>query len=118
MRFEHEQKGDIIVVRVQETKLTSHEAPDMKTALLGLIIGEGEQFLLNLKEVEYMDSTGLGAFLFGIRQAKNYDKDLIFCAVQPRVKNLIRIAQLEDIFESYDTEQQALKTLQEESENG
>ena len=77
MRYEHEKVGDIIVVRIQEKKLTSHEAPEMKTTLLGLIIGEGEQFILNLKDVEYMDSTGLGAFLFGIRQAENYEKDLV-----------------------------------------
>ncbi len=118
MRFEHEKIDDVIVVRVREKKLTSQEAPEMKTALLGLIIGKGEQFLLNLKEVEYMDSTGLGAFLFGIRQAKNYNKDLFFCAIQPRVKNLIRIAQLENVMESFDTEKQALQELRKGMEDG
>ncbi|MBN2031532.1 STAS domain-containing protein [bacterium] len=118
MRYEHEKVGNIIVVRIQETKLTSHEAPEMKTALLGLIIGEGKQFILNLKEVEYMDSTGLGAFLFGIRQAEHYDKDLVFCAIQPRIQNLIRIAQLDHVIESYDTEEQALKELQTDRDDG
>ncbi|MCJ7811975.1 STAS domain-containing protein, partial [bacterium] len=86
--------------------------------LLGLIIGEGDQFLLNLKDVEYMDSTGLGAFLFGIRQARNYNKGLFFCAIQPRIKNLIRIAQLENVIENFDTEQQALKELRKGMEDG
>ena len=117
-RKKYAQVGDIIVVRIQEKKLTSHEAPEMKTTLLGLIIGEGEQFILNLKDVEYMDSTGLDAFLFGIRQAENYEKDLVFCAIQPRIQNLIRIAQLEQVIECYDTEKQAIKELQTDRDDG
>ena len=48
MEFDKERVGNVVVVRIRAKKLTSQEAPEMKTALLGLLIGEGEKFLLNL----------------------------------------------------------------------
>ena len=115
MEFDKEKVGDVFVIRIKEKKLTSHEAPEMKTTLLELIMGEGEKFLLNMKNVEQMDSTGLGAFLFGIRQADRYEKDMRFCEIQPKVQFLIRIAHLDDVIKSYETEKDGLQDFREES---
>lgn len=112
MRFDRERVGDINIIRIQEKKLTSHEAPEMKTTLLGLVLEKDDKFLINLKEVENMDSTGLGSFLFGIRQAQNNGKDLRFCELSSKILFLIRIAHLEQIIHVYDTEQKALESFQ------
>jgi anti-anti-sigma factor len=114
MKYEKETVGKIVVVRIQESKLTSHEAPDLKTSLLELIIGDGEYIILNMKNVEYMDSTGLGGFLFGIRQAESYDKEIVFCEIKPRIQSLVRIAHLDQVIGIYKTEKEALKDIQEE----
>ena len=108
MQFDRERIGDVNVIRVRENQLTSHEAPEMKTVLLGFTLEEDEKFLLNLKEVGNMDSTGLGAFLFGIRQADDRGKDLRFCEVGQKVRFLIRIAHLDQVIQVYNTEKEAL----------
>lgn len=114
MRYEHEHQGEITVVRVMEAKLTSVEAPEMKTAFLQLIT-EGKRILvLNLQDVQYMDSTGLGACLFGLRQADANDKEVVFCGLNPRIQSLIHIAQLDAILEIYDTEAEAVKEIQDD----
>lgn len=117
MQYEKEAVGRIILVRINETKLTSQEAPDLKTSLLELIMGDGEYFILNLKNIDYMDSTGLGGFLFGIRQAQRYDKEIIFCEIKPRIQSLVRIAHLDQVISVYKTEQEAIKDIQEEEKN-
>lgn len=114
MRMEKERIGDVTVARILEPKVTSHEAPEVKTALLELLVSEGENFLINLKNVENMDSTGLGAFLFGIRQAEQHKKDLCFCEARQKVKFLIRIAHLDQVIDVYDTEEEALADFAEE----
>ena len=114
MRIEKERFGDVLVARIKEPKVTSHEAPDMKTALLELLMSDGENFLVNLRDVENMDSTGLGAFLFGIRQAEQHNKDLCFCEARKKVKFLIRIAHLDQVIDVYDTEEEALADFREE----
>jgi len=118
MVFNQERVGDVRVIRIREKKLTSHEAPEMKTKFLELIIQEGDKLLVNLKDVQNMDSTGLGSFLFGIRQAEHYGKDLRFCEIQPKVQFLIRIAHLDKVIDIYDTEKEALEDFQKVSEDG
>lgn len=113
MEFIQENIGDVLVAHVQEKSITSHEAPEMKTSLLGLLMGKTPKILLNLKEVKSMDSTGLGALLFGIRQAERYGKDLRFCEMQTKIQFLIRIAHLEDVIDVYETQKDALKDFQE-----
>ena len=112
MRYDQERVGDVRVIRIREKKLTSHEAPEMKTKFLELIIREGDKLLVNLKDVENMDSTGLGSVLFGVRQAEQHGKDLRFCEIQPKVQFLIRIAHLEQAIDVYETEKKALKDFQ------
>lgn len=117
MEFEQEKIGNVTVARIRQQKITSHEAPEMKTAFLSLIIGEGEKFLINLKNVENMDSTGLGAFLFGVRQADQHEKDMRICEVRPKVRFLIRIAHLEQVIGVYETEAEALEDFDRDEKN-
>ena len=112
MQFDRERVGDVNIIRVRDKKLTSHEAPDMKTALLGLTLEDDERFLLNLGEVENMDSTGLGSFLFGIRQAESRGKDMRFCNLRDKIRFLIRIAHLEQVIQVYETEEEGLESFQ------
>jgi len=114
MKYEEELVGDIRIVRIKEKKLTCEEAPEMKTQFLKLLTEEGEELVISLKDVEYMDSTGLGSFLFGIRQAERYDKDLVICEVSSRIQSLIKIAHLDSVLEIFKTEKEAVQALQED----
>jgi anti-anti-sigma factor len=111
MKFDREDLDNLTVVRVNEKKLTSAEAPEMKTALLGLILDSRKPILINLSNVEYTDSTGLGSFLFGIRQAEQHGIEIFLCELKPKVQFLIRIAHLEDVITFFKTEKEALKEL-------
>ena len=109
MRFEKEKIGEVTVIRINEPRLTSHDAPEMKTTMLGIIRDETDRILINLKNVAQMDSTGLGSILFGIRQAEQHDKDMRFCETQSKVEFLIKIAHLKDVIQVYDSEAEALE---------
>lgn len=108
MEFEKKKVGEVMVVRINQKTLTMHEAPDVKTRLLELITGPDEQILINLKQIEKMDSTGLGALLFGIRQAESHNKDVRFCEIGPKVQFLVKIAHLEDVIDIYDSEEDGI----------
>ncbi len=112
MRYSEKEKGDIKIVQIQEAKLTSLEAPEMKTAFLKMINDSEKIILVNLSDVDYMDSTGLGSLLFGLRQADANDREIIFCGLKPRVKSLVHIAHLDDVLEIYDTEEEAVLEIE------
>jgi anti-sigma B factor antagonist len=113
MEFVQEKINDVLVVRPVGKSITSHEAPELKTALLGLLMGDSKKILLNLEKVQNMDSTGLGSLLFAIRQAERYEKDIRFCEMQQKIQFLVRIAHLEDVIDVYKTEKEALKGFEE-----
>ena len=114
MQIERETAGDVLVLRVLEKQVTSHEAPELKTALLGAMAGDTDRILLDLTTVENMDSTGLGALLFGLRQADQHDKDLRFCGMQKKVRFLVHVAQLESAVPSYADVEEGLKGFRED----
>jgi anti-sigma B factor antagonist len=118
MYFERKKVGDVLVARVQSDRITGHEAPDMKTSLLGMIIGEEKKILINLRKVEQMDSTGMGALLFAIRQAERNGKDIRFCELNKKSKFLIHIAHLDEVIDIYDKEAEALKDFEGGDDEG
>lgn len=120
MHFEREKIGNVLVARIKIDRITHLEAPDMKTSFLELLINKEENILISFANVGTMDSTGLGALLFGIRQSEQHEKDLRFCEMKDKIRFLINIAHLEDVIEVYATEQEALaafeKDIQEDND--
>ncbi|MCD6115605.1 STAS domain-containing protein [bacterium] len=114
MRYQEETRGIIKFVRVDEEQLTSNEAPEMKTAFLKILSSEEEFIVVNMSKVQHMDSTGLGSFLFGIRQAEHLDKEVIFCCLNPRIETLVKIAHLSDVIEVYASEDDAIKEIEDD----
>ena len=115
MNFFLEDVEDIIVLRLKEKRLDSMVAPDFKAQLLVLLNSEDpKDIVVDLSEVEYSDSSGLGALLFGVRQAREQDVEFVLAGSQKRVLSLIQIAHLTDVLVNYDNEHQAIENLREE----
>lgn len=107
-----EKIGSVQVVRVQEARLDHTNASALKTAILRLVEKEGEQhILIDLKAVEYADSSGLGALLFGQRQVKAHSGIMKLVHPSVKVDTLIKIAKLEGILETFGNEEEALKSF-------
>lgn len=58
--------------------------------------------LLDMKEVEFMDSAGLMAVIKGLRLAKSLNKRLSICSVNPSVKMVFELTQLDEVFEIFE----------------
>ncbi|MDZ7292887.1 MAG: STAS domain-containing protein [candidate division KSB1 bacterium] len=105
--------NDVTILRLQDTRLDSTIAADLKAHLLVMLEQGTKNILIDLAKVEYADSSGLGAILFGIRQARPFNGQLKLVNVQSRVLSLIKIARLENVIEAYDDEQEALDSFNE-----
>lgn len=113
MKFHEEKIGEVLIVRVEETRLDSNVSPEFKTELLRWVEREGEhKILVDLREVDYVDSSGLGALLFGHRHLKSNSGDLKLLHLNPKVRTLLRIAKLEDVLQGFDEEREAIASFQ------
>ena len=116
MQFRQEKKGEVLIFRIEESRLDSNIAPEFKTEMFRLIQDEGEnKILIDLKQVDYADSSGLGALLFGHRHAKTNCGKLKLVNSNFKVINLIKIAKLDNVFEGFDDEDEAIESFHVES---
>ncbi len=115
MDYEHSRAGDTLVVRIGESRLDSPLAPKLKEKLLLHLQDEGVRNLLfSVSAVKSVDSSGLGALLFGNRQVALRGGRCCIVDAQPKVLSLLRIAKLDGVFLFGDTEQEGLAALAEE----
>ena len=107
MKFTVEQDDDIVIFTLKEPKLDSLNAPDVKAELL--IIGQPNVIglIIDLSKVTFCDSAGLSALLLAHRQMKEHDAPVILVGVGDQVRNLLKISQLEWLFDYFDSVQDA-----------
>lgn len=94
MNYKVDPINGVDVLTIEEERLDTKVAPELKAQLL-VLIGEGKKVLLNLEKVQYADSSGLGAILLGYRHARDLDAVFAVCSLQKRVQSLVTIAQLD-----------------------
>jgi anti-sigma B factor antagonist len=90
-----EKRNNILVFTILEKELLYNHVAYLKERLF-LEIAEGNrQLVLNLEQVINIDSSGLGAILFGTRHARNLGGNLVLFGLNPNIESIIKIAQLD-----------------------
>ncbi|PZO17893.1 MAG: anti-sigma factor antagonist [Leptolyngbya foveolarum] len=64
--------------------------------------------LVNLSEVNFIDSSGLTSLVAGMRDADKIDGSFRICNVHPEAKLVFEVTMMDSVFEIYDTEAEAL----------
>ncbi|MGB2634105.1 MAG: STAS domain-containing protein [Candidatus Acidiferrum sp.] len=84
-------------------------SPAMRKVLLGEIKEKHTpKVLLNLKNVRYIDSSGIASLVEGLKAARDNGARLILYGLSPSVREVLELSRLQKIFEIYETEEQAL----------
>ncbi len=98
------------VVMIGETRLDTEMATEFKKYVVELVTSGPPNLLLNLNEVSMIDSQALGIVALIYKFTKK-DGEFALCHVQNNVKTLLRMTKLDQIFLCYDTEEEAIAAL-------
>ena len=83
-------------------------APRLRELLIDLV-GKGScQLVVNLEEVGFLDSTGLGVLVGGLKRVRPHDGSLDLVCTQERILKIFRITGLTKVFGIYETVDQAI----------
>jgi len=97
MKFQVDKRDRMVIVKLNEEKLLSNLAPQLKSELV-ILNNEGfRNIVLDLGEVQYVDSSGLSALLVGNRLCKESTGTFVLTGLNPHIQKLIKISQLEPI---------------------
>ena len=97
MKFTVDKKEKYVILRLQEAKLTTLVAPELKAEFLFLFQQEFRNIIVDLTEVQYCDSSGLSALLTGFRLCRDSNGVFILTNLQDHVRKLIAISQLDNM---------------------
>jgi anti-sigma B factor antagonist len=85
-----------------------YTAPRLRELLINLVSRGSYQLVVNLDKVGFLDSTGLGVLVGGLRRVRAHDGSLdLVCTQQPILK-IFRITGLTEVFGIYETVDQAI----------
>jgi anti-sigma B factor antagonist len=73
-----------------------------------LLDGGDRQILLNLQNVKYMDSAGIGELVACYKRAKEKDGTVKLLNPSGKVHDLLQLTKLEEVFDTYLDEKEAL----------
>ncbi|HKS41070.1 MAG TPA: STAS domain-containing protein [Blastocatellia bacterium] len=75
------------------------------------LLSDGQKkILLNLGDVTYVDSAGLGALISSYTTTKREGGQLKLVNLTKRIQDLLAITKLITVFDTYDTEQEAIES--------
>lgn len=81
-------------------------------------IKEGKvDFVLNMEGIKWVNATGLGALVSGFHTAKKGGGSMKMYGLTERMDYTLNISQLRLVFETYETEQEALDSYKTDGEN-
>lgn len=76
--------------------------------LLALMDRKPERILINLRDVPYMDSSGIASLVKMLSRTRKSGATLLLCAMNDRVRSLFEITRLDSVFSIFGTEEEAL----------
>ena len=107
LKLGHYATDGIEVIDVQG-EIDIYTAPRLRELLIDLVSQGSYQLIVNLDEVGFLDSTGLGVLVGGLRRVRAHDGSLdLVCTQQPILK-IFRITGLTEVFGIYETVDQAI----------
>ena len=90
-------------------RIDNHEGKSLETDITRFLEEKPDvNIVMNLKDVEYLSSSGIRIFLTTQRLLKGRKSSLKLCCLQPAVLKLLDAAKLSEHFQIYETEEAAL----------
>ncbi|MBF5050491.1 hypothetical protein CLAVI_000096 [Candidatus Clavichlamydia salmonicola] len=103
MKFQVEQRGDVLIVFLQE-RLDAATATMLEDQLSTLINNGSKKLLLNMQNTKYLSSAGVRGLLSVHRKMCHHEGLLILCELQEEVLDILRIAGFDNVLQICETE--------------
>ncbi|MBM7646231.1 stage II sporulation protein AA (anti-sigma F factor antagonist) [Scopulibacillus daqui] len=111
LRIELEVKHQVLCIRL-EGELDHHTAESLRNQVNDVLQKQTiNHIILNLGELQFMDSSGLGVILGRYKQIASRGGEMVVCSISPAVRRLFEMSGMFKILRLEENEQNALQTL-------
>jgi anti-sigma B factor antagonist len=98
--------GDTTVIAVSG-EIDVYTAPRLREKIISLVEAGRYELIIDLEGVEFLDSTGLGVLVGGLKRVRQHDGGIELVCTQSRILRIFRITGLSRVFDIYNTVEEA-----------
>lgn len=106
VRMESTDSGAVVLIPTADIDMS--RSPDLRSAIKSELKPGIDRMIIDLSEVQYMDSSGLATLVEAMRLAKKDSISLHLAAMTDKVRAIFEIARLDAFFSIKDTRQDAI----------
>jgi len=111
MKIAERRVGDVVILDLQG-KITLGEGDELLKDKIDSLVNQGDKkIILNLAEVPYIDSAGLGEVVRTYTTVSRQSGSLKLLKLTKRITDLLAITKLLTVFETYDSESEAVQSF-------
>ena len=103
--------GDVTIVDISGRIVLGEECASLRSLVSDLLSTGHKKILLNLADVDYIDSSGLGHMVAAFTSVRKQEGQLKLLSLTNKVRDLMQITRLYTVFEIMDDEAVAVKSF-------
>ena len=111
LNINERQAGDVTVLDMSGKITIGEGSVALRTAIRRLLEEGKKRILLNLAQVSYIDSSGIGELVSSFTAVKKEGGHLKLLKLTQKIQDLLAITKLLTVFDTYDSEQEAVQSF-------
>jgi anti-sigma B factor antagonist len=97
-------KGVVVASINESDRLNAAVAEKVKSELTSIVSKSSNKVMLNLSNIQFVDSTGIGVLISALKTARQNNIVFSLCALQKEVKSLLALMKLDKVFDIQEAE--------------
>ena len=111
LNINQRQAGDVTILDLSGKITIGEGSVQLREAVRGLLDEGKKKILLNLGDVSYVDSSGIGELVSSYTTVGNNGGHLKLLNLTKKIQDLLMITKLLTVFQTYDNEQEAVSNF-------
>jgi len=103
--------GDVHILDISGKIVLGEATKTIRQTINDLLVNGGRKIVLNLKDVNYVDSSGIGELVRSYTSVTREGKQLKLLNLTEKIRDLLVITKLLTVFQVYENEQAALASF-------
>ncbi|HEX2865815.1 MAG TPA: STAS domain-containing protein [Ignavibacteriales bacterium] len=110
MKIKTTEQYGAVVIELKGNVMGGPEAAELSEVLHKLVEEKKLHVIIDLSDVKFMNSSGLGMLISGYTTMKNAGGNMVLANATEKIYSLLMITKLVTIFENYDSVEEAVKS--------
>ena len=113
LKFTNREVDGVAVVALDGRIVLGEESNALREKVKGLVAEGKKKIVLNMDNVTFIDSAGLGTLVAAHHSAKSHGTALKLCHLGSKIQEVLQITKLLTVFDVYNTDAEALTSFEQ-----